>query len=303
MPSQTFASRCFRRVPIETVWILGATLLGVVIGLAVPGGDNGSDMGRLSSVLGWVYFCMWSLSFYPQVVDNFLRRSVVGLSIEYQLLNLLGFACYFAFNAALRWNATVRQEYADAHDGHQNAIRLNDVFFAGHATLITLVTLFQVWAFYDHPPLSGRERILRYAVVAAIAGLSILGVGFAAAIQATSQRYTSWLTYLLAVSYVKVAISFSKYLPQVWMNYKRKSTDGWSIHNVVLDFLGGFLSVFQLILDAWRLDDWSAVTGDPAKLLLGNFSMVFDVVFMIQHYVLYRVVKPRTPPLLPTPDA
>jgi cystinosin len=38
-----------------------------------------------------VYFCAWSISFYPQAYLNWRRKSVVGLSLDFQLLNLLGF--------------------------------------------------------------------------------------------------------------------------------------------------------------------------------------------------------------------
>lgn len=34
------------------------------------------------------------------------------------------------------------------------------------------------------------------------------------------------------------------------MNYKRKSTVGWSIFNIFLDFTGGSLSFLQMALDA-----------------------------------------------------
>ena len=33
------------------------------------------------------------------------------------------------------------------------------------------------------------------------------------------------------------------------MNYKRKSTVGWNIHNVLLDLMGGGLSIAQLMID------------------------------------------------------
>ena len=33
--------------------------------------------------------------------------------------------------------------------------------------------------------------------------------------------------------------------------------------------------------------DWSAIAGNPVKFGLGFSSMVFDTVFLIQHYVLY----------------
>ena len=35
-------------------------------------------------------------------------------------------------------------------------------------------------------------------------------------------------------------------------------------------------------------DDWSSIFGDPTKFGLGLFSILFDVLFIIQHYVLYR---------------
>ena len=33
--------------------------------------------------------------------------------------------------------------------------------------------------------------------------------------------------------------------------------------------------------------DWSGIEGDPVKFGLGFTSMVFDVIFMVQHYCLY----------------
>lgn len=36
------------------------------------------------------------------------------------------------------------------------------------------------------------------------------------------------------------------------MNYKRKTTQGFSIGSVVLDFTGGVLSILQMLLDAYN---------------------------------------------------
>lgn len=44
----------------------------------------------------------------------------------------------------------------------------------------------------------------------------------------------------------------------------------------------------QLIFDSWRHGSWTGITGDPAKFALGTLSMWFDVIFMVQHYILYR---------------
>lgn len=37
-------------------------------------------------------------------------------------------------------------------------------------------------------------------------------------------------------------------------------------------------------------DDWYSIFGDPTKFGLGVFSVLFDVFFMVQHYILYRCV-------------
>ena len=40
--------------------------------------------------------------------------------------------------------------------------------------------------------------------------------------------------------------------PQAYMNYTRKSTEGWSIGNVLLDFTGGAFSLIQMFLLAYN---------------------------------------------------
>ena len=57
---------------------------------------------------------------------------------------------------------------------------------------------------------------------------------------------------------------------------------------MLLDFAGGWLSLAQLLIDSARANDWSGITGNPVKFGLGNITIVFDIIFMLQHYVLYR---------------
>ncbi|CAE7607073.1 CTNS [Symbiodinium natans] len=228
------------------------------------------------------------LNYDSPVFLNIRRRSVVGLSLDYQILNAFGFTCYFLFNALLFWSPGIRGAYRQSHHGQDSAVRLNDVVFAGHALLVTLVTLAQIGIYYDYPPLAGSDRLLRFAVLAALGLVGLFMVGAALYIGAYEECCLSWLTFLTITAEVKVAISVVKYCPQVWMNYKRKSTAGWTIYNVLLDFTGGLLSVAQLLLDASLSNDWSKVSGDPAKLMLGNVSVFFDIIFIVQHFCLYR---------------
>lgn len=61
-----------------------------------------------------------------------------------------------------------------------------------------------------------------------------------------------WLDFLYACSYIKLCITLIKYMPQAFMNYRRKSTSGWSIGNVLLDFTGGWLSILQMLINAYN---------------------------------------------------
>ena len=102
----------------------------------------------------------------------------------------------------------------------------------------------------------------------------------------------NWGTIRLT-GYCKAAITLVKYMPQVYLNWKRQSTVGWSLENVMLDFLGGAFSFAQLTIDTVGkgkpLFGVGSGTGfNIVKFLLSIIAMIFDLIFMFQHYVLYR---------------
>jgi cystinosin len=49
-------------------------------------------------------------------------------------------------------------------------------------------------------------------------------------------------------------------------NCARRSTKGWSILNILLDFMGGILSMVQQLVTCWRAGNWAAITSNPVKL-------------------------------------
>lgn len=90
---------------------------------------------------------------------------------------------------------------------------------------------------------------------------------------------------------IKVVISFVKYIPQVYLNWSRKSTEGWSLENVMLDLMGGTLTFLQILLDYADSGDMGNQFGsglNTAKFLLGVLTIIFDLIFLFQHYVLYN---------------
>jgi hypothetical protein len=101
----------------------------------------------------------------------------------------------------------------------------------------------------------------------------------------------NWLDFLYMMSYIKLIMTVVKYIPQVYLNYVRKSTIGWNVYNVILDFVGGIFSTAQLFLDSWITGHWAGISGFAIKLGLGIVSIFFDIVFLLQHFVIYKKIK------------
>ncbi|EFO13524.1 hypothetical protein LOAG_15005, partial [Loa loa] len=59
-------------------------------------------------ITGWIYFVAWSISFYPQIILNFTRKSVVGLNFDFLLLNIIGFMCYATYNILMYFNPYIQ---------------------------------------------------------------------------------------------------------------------------------------------------------------------------------------------------
>lgn len=111
------------------------------------------------------------------------------------------------------------------------------------------------------------------------------------------------LDVVFYLSYVKLAVTVIKYTPQAYFNYRRKATTGWSIHNILLDFTGGLFSLAQLFLLSYNYNDWISIFGNFTKFGLGVISIAFDIIFVIQHYVLYNQaeIAPTLEESIPSP--
>ncbi|ORY97579.1 PQ loop repeat-domain-containing protein [Syncephalastrum racemosum] len=211
-----------------------------------------------SNIIGWIYFLAWSISFYPQAILNWRRKSVQGLSIDFLYYNVFGFLCYSVFNLAFFTSKEIQREYKDRNHDSDNLVRANDVFFAIHAFSISCFTLSQTFIYKTEIT----QRVSRMARNL----IGLMSLGAVLVIMIVLSGHAMWIDLLYYLSYVKLVISFIKYLPQFWINYRRKSTVGWSIHNILLDFTGGVLSIAQLLLDAYLSGDWSGVSGASFNL-------------------------------------
>ncbi|KAG6012283.1 hypothetical protein E4U54_007624 [Claviceps lovelessii] len=250
----------------------------------------------ISGLCGWIYTFCWSASFYPQLVLNFRRKSTSGTTVDFPFINVLGFVAYFFSTLALYYSPLVRSQYAARHKGLSPTVQFNDITFALHASIISAITVSQYlgrswWGFTR----STGARPSRFIIGVAAGSLAALFVTWTFTASAAAKGRAvdparDWceLDLVYALGYVKLVISMIKLWPQILTNYRNQSTKGWSVWQVTLDLAGGFLSTGQQGIDSYLQHDWSGITGNPIKFALGNISFVYDSIFLVQHYVLYR---------------
>lgn len=237
----------------------------------------------LSEVFGWVYFIAWSVSFIPQVVLNWRRKSVVGLSFEFLMYNLTGFLWYTTSSSLNFW--------AERHY-HLNcgkySVQVQDLCFGVFATVMTILTIAQCCVYERSTQKINVHHVWICGCMWIVLFYNVLLCSFGRLDWVkTSNANQSDFTLIQYMGVVKAMISLIKGLPQAYMNYKRKSTVGWSVTNICLDVTGGTLSLAQMLIDAYNTDSWNTITLNIAKPLLSCVTLLMDGVFLTQHYILY----------------
>ena len=360
----------------------------------------------ISIFLGWSSTIFWSFSFYPQLILNKRQRKSSGISIDFLLLNWIGFTNYSIFNSVFYLSNTETRFFDLVPDNHFDLvpdnqrleemnqrlginqglaspiansiewhifrtsiplIHLSDLIFSLHAWLLCGIALTQYF-YYQHQHLDTRleqnqqERIesnsrnqtfnsrnqtsnsrnqtsgsqiqnqnstnnqihykisrgcsdfYQYFLLLSLSKITILFLVlllFEIFCLITFSLFNMQKNYVIALlsftSYVKMIITLIKYIPQLVHNFQLKSTVGWSIWNIILDFSGGVCSLAQMILDCYIVASSSPIMANPVKFGLGFTSLLFDIAFFIQHHYLYPVPSSLLVPTseqvdLSTPD-
>eukprot|EP00121_Abeoforma_whisleri_P016558 Awhi_evm1s15189 len=236
----------------------------------------------ISFGFGWICFSLWAASFYPQIIENFKNKSVVGVNFDSVLYNLTGFSCYMIYNLGLYYSPYVQQQYMDSHPESSVApVGFSDVAFTVHAVALTIIQLLQI-CIYER----GDQKVTLSGWFGNGGVWVLAGVG--AIISVTTNNI---LIFLQILSYVKLVLTLWKYLPQLWLNRVRRSTVGFSVGTQIFDITGAIVSIIQMFIDAVNCGDWSCFTGNFAKFGLAFMSVFFDALLIFQHYVLYPESK------------
>lgn len=189
----------------------------------------------------------------------------------------------------------MRKQYAARNNGLTPTVQVNDVVFALHGLVLSVITASQylvgtsLWRFPTYNPGSRPSRFASGLTVGALIGVAITYT-IVGATGRTVDPAVDWcdLDVVYALGYVKLAVTLVKYTPQLLANIRNQSTEGWSIWQILLDITGGVLSITQQGIDSYLQHNWSGITSNPVKFGLGQISIFFDVLFILQHYVIYR---------------
>merc|ERR1711976_581909 len=132
---------------------------------------------------------------------------------------------YSIYNCSLYYNKKVQSEYFKQNPDSLPPVETNDVFFSIHALLLSTLTLSQI-IFYNG------VKSIKPSKPALIFFLLTFSFIFVQIFGLLNSKNSSIINVLNQISLIK-------YIPQAYQNYKRKSTTGWSIHNILLDISGG----------------------------------------------------------------
>ena len=103
----------------------------------------------------------------------------------------------------------------------------------------------------------------------------------------TLQHFPKLVTFLHGALITYIFFLIFQYSPQVWLNFKRKSTTGFHIGGVLLDFGGGVLSLLQMDIYCFIEHSINQLTGNIPKMALAVVTLLFNIILVWQHYVFY----------------
>ncbi|XP_065204323.1 cystinosin homolog isoform X2 [Planococcus citri] len=155
----------------------------------------------LAATVGWIYFTVGTISLYPQIYENYVRKSVVGLNFDYCALNTVGYFSYSLYNVGTLCIPFIEKEYFRRHPTGLNPVQVNDLFFCTLGTFATGLTMIQCYIYErSDQRISWTARLILSSF-----GLVILTSGITASLGGIH-----WLDCLYYCSYIKLCVTFIK---------------------------------------------------------------------------------------------
>lgn len=193
-------------------------VFGSLLGIVMP---NNNDLPNawyqtFSSIIGYIYFVSWSVSFYPQIITNYQRKHITGLSTDSSILAVLNYTCYAIYNVFFYFDETIRKEYKNRHgEDAKITVQSNDVMFSIHALFLTSILLTQIiyYGGFRSNPIS-KITVLIVALVLLCSSAYIAACIYV--------KGWLWIDFLYLLASFKLILTVLTYVPQVILNFWRK---------------------------------------------------------------------------------
>ncbi|KAL7100551.1 hypothetical protein ACP275_08G004700 [Erythranthe tilingii] len=164
---------------------------------------------------------------------------------------------YLVYNASLLFSPTVQNQYHNKYDSNQR----------------------------------GSQKFLKTSIC--LVSIAMLAAAICVLIAIPKH---SWFWLVSCFNTIQVIMTVTMYFPQALLNFKRKTTSGFSVGNILLDFLGGITNAIQMVMQSIDQNSLENLFGNIGKTLLALVTIFFDIVLLIQHYLLYPSKKIPPPP-------
>jgi cystinosin len=231
----------------------------------------------INNLCGWIYAAAFIGGYFFISLEIYQKKTSAGLSWNYFVLSLLGYLYYLFY---FFWGMESRSSDI------ASSIHFQDFLFIICSVLWHPIVFFQMRIYPGCP-----ENKVSWVY----AGLCALSFGSIFVVYAITGDAVETMTFM---GTLKTVFSVYMLIPQAILNWKRKSTYGWSVLNCILDVFAGLLSIVQVMIDYWGLDlpvaERTAKDLNIAKLSLGLNCVVFDILFIYQHFCLYRGNVPKS---------
>ena len=104
---------------------------------STPSTETMSLSEYMSYVFGAVYLSLWSLSFYPQLWENYKRNHTVGLSYDYAILQTVAYFLFCLYSYAGKIELIGINKVDTTFALNYEPIDRADVAFATHAFFLS----------------------------------------------------------------------------------------------------------------------------------------------------------------------
>lgn len=231
---------------------------------------------------GWSYAISWGISFYPTLYLNYSLKNADSISLDYLVLNIMGYLCYSISVYLQLYNPTVRHQYQLYFSNRLPLLSNADLFYSIHG--LTLLTILCSQVFYGNRIWEFRNERKSYKLHTLSKMILLFIILFVIFSWKFGDPTFSFLNFAMNLAYFKIIMSLIKYIPQVLHNYRRKSMHGISRLQIILDLIGALFSFTEFYLKN-DLPILEAIDSNRGKFGITCVTFLFGIIYLIQIYL------------------